>query len=1000
VKRPPLWLALVALTVALAVPAAASARPYEALSAATCAKETKRLNSFKRGMKAAKRRFFRTHASKQARARFRKQQRSKLKRLQRARKRCLDNQPPGGGQPQPQPQPGPPGGDGGPGPAPPTAVSTITDVISGAASFTPTEVENVNGVDYVRTQLELELASGATAAELQALLAKLNAQIVSSVKGIPIITVRIPDPGSLAALEALVAQLAGEPALVSADIQTVPVTTQLPDIIDVSDVSSVRPQLGSHAHGAWNARNALTGRTPPGLLIGDFFGAGPPGPEVAVQEVAADFVTTNPLAHGYTILGLAAGRFEPGAVASLAADQVTGMWPGGDIPLRVVDLRLRIAGSTLHDRLILLAQGMSGNVVINTSVEDGCARTRCTDIEIDRDARQWVRRVRLGGLENRLLHVSAAGNIYANLQSDTNAAMGAAVNAAALKPLTAGVPNLTNTLVVENTTASDPADGPVTPVCLTATSKRGGQISAVGNDIHSFSAPGVHRLLAAGGTSSAAPQVAGAAAMVWALSPARSAAEVIERLTRTGRPVPTDGTDPRCTTVQAAPALDFHAAVLAVDSAVTAPARAAILDVADANGAADPGNAKFDEKDLEVFRDEYEAIGASGQVPLDYGRYDLNGDGYTGGGGRARIDLDSVTNVDWTFSQRREVLGLELLHNENDARDIDVLCHEANGPLYAGDTAARDVFNEQYCLPPVEIVVDPTFPSTLQPGAATNLRILARRTDLTDATVKQQPGVRLEYTVTGGNVGAVTGLTGQDGAFSTTATLVSPADEVEIEVVARAGQGGPELDRLTVVATRPASGQVSITSVSSSFTALADACIVECGSDDDRGSSTAFGPFSGSGSASMSRTGSGFYDGNSASASADASQSSQIQAFAADPEIVASGSASGSAQRTFGANAAAHAAYSGQAGAGMRFRVLSGSVPWSAQGTLNGVGSIFYIFRHGGGGQFVARVQNQNVALSGALPPGDYEMASGASCSDDKPSSCTSSYSITFDIDP
>lgn len=41
-------------------------------ASATCAKETKRLNKFKRGMKAAQRRFFRTHRSARARARFRK----------------------------------------------------------------------------------------------------------------------------------------------------------------------------------------------------------------------------------------------------------------------------------------------------------------------------------------------------------------------------------------------------------------------------------------------------------------------------------------------------------------------------------------------------------------------------------------------------------------------------------------------------------------------------------------------------------------------------------------------------------------------------------------------------------------------------------------------------------------------------------------------------------------------------------------------------------------
>ena len=108
--------------------------------------------------------------------------------------------------------------------------------------------------------------------------------------------------------------------------------------------------------------------------------------------------------------------------------------------------------------------------------------------------------------------------------------------AAARMPLPGGVANLTNTIVVENTTSSDPADGPVRPVCLTDTSKRGGDISAVGNDIMSLLGPGVPRNLPQGGTSSAAPQAAGAAAMVWTLDAGLAPAEVVGILRHTARP--------------------------------------------------------------------------------------------------------------------------------------------------------------------------------------------------------------------------------------------------------------------------------------------------------------------------------------------------------------------------------------------------------------------------------------------------------------------------------
>jgi hypothetical protein len=785
-----------ALAIVVASPAVeAPARAPEAVAAAACAKETKRLKTFKRGMKAAQRRYFRTHRSRKARKRFVARQRRKLKALTRARKRCLARVTPAPA-PAPSPVAGAPPGGGAPPPAPPPAPPSppardaIDDVISDRAEFTPGEVTVEDQVEFVRTQLELELAPGATVAGMNALLDRLDAEVVSSLDGVGLLTVRIPDPGSLAALRARVASLAGDPALARADLVTVPVPVELPDTIAPAGAGMVRPQLGSRASGAWNARGALSGSTPT-LLIADFFGAGPPGPEVAVSEIAADFATTNPLAHGYTILGLAAATFEPGAVGNLQADQVTGMWAGPDLPLRVIDLRRSIAGSTAADRLLQTVRAISGDVVVNTSFEDGCARAGCTAAQIQQDARQWIRRVRDSGLEGRFLHVSAAGNIYPDLLTDTQAALGAAFNAAVLTP-PPGVAPLSNTIVVGNTTSSDPADGPVVPVCLTATSKRGSHISAVGNDIKSFSAPGVFRDLPAGGTSSAAPQVAGAAAAVWALAPALSPEDLVDVLRQTARPVETDASaDPRCTSVQAPPALDFYSAVLAADGPITQPARSEILDA--------DGDGTFDEQDLLVFRDEF--IAAAGA--LDYGRYDLNGDGRTGGG-RDRIDLDARSPVEFTFSRRREVLGLEVLHDENDARDLDVLCHEAHGPNYGGDTAARDLFAEQFCLPPVEIAADPAFPSTLSPGHSEPLRIVARRSDLlSHPAVSHQPGVHLDFNLVSGTLGAVEGTTGVDGAFTTNASL-GPSGGFEVEVIARAGDTGPELDRVTITAARGA----------------------------------------------------------------------------------------------------------------------------------------------------------------------------------------------------
>src|SRR5688500_18020583 len=162
--RPAGWLAGFVLAALVALPAAAPARPADAVAGATCTKEAKRLKTFQRGMKAAKRRFFRTHRSAKARKRFVARQKRTLAARKRALRRCRAAAVPPPA-PAPVPAPAPPAPDPDPGPSPtpePAARDFIDDVASSAARFTLSEVSTESGVEYVRTQLELELAPGAT----------------------------------------------------------------------------------------------------------------------------------------------------------------------------------------------------------------------------------------------------------------------------------------------------------------------------------------------------------------------------------------------------------------------------------------------------------------------------------------------------------------------------------------------------------------------------------------------------------------------------------------------------------------------------------------------------------------------------------------------------------------------------------------------------------------------------------------------------------------------
>jgi hypothetical protein len=957
--RPVVLLSVCALAGLVALPAAAPARPADAVAGATCTKEAKRLKTFQRGMKAAKRRFFRKHRSAKARKRFVARQQRTLAARKRALRRCRAAVVPPAPAP-PAPVPAPPVPDPGPGPSPapePPARDFIEDVVSAAARFTPAEVSTESGVEYVRTQLELELAPGATKAAMDALLSRLGAQVVSSLDGVGLLTVRIPDPGSLSAARALVAGLTPEPVLTSAQLATVPVTTELPETITPADAGLLRPQLASRAAGAWNARGGLAGRTPPTLVMTDYFGDGPPGPEVAVGEVAADFATGNLMPHGYTVLGMAAGTFEP-AGGNLAVDQVTGLWGGPDLPLRVVDLRTSIAGSTMEDRLLQLVQGLTGDVVVSTSLAAGCAPAGCTAEQIRTDALQWIQRVRGAGLEGRILHVVAAGNIYANLPSDSDARFGSPFIAAAKTPLP-GVANLTNTIVVENTTASDPASGPIRPVCLTSSSKRGGDVSAVGTDIKSLGAPGVARSLTDGGTSNAAPQVAGAAAALWALAPALTPDQVAARLRQSARPVTVSAAgDARCdAAAQPAPALDAYAAVLAADAGSTLPARAAVLDADDTGQT--PGVIRFDEDDLTAFGDALTA----GAGAVDYGRSDLNGDGRTGGTSTDRVDLDPAAAPQWGLVQRT-VAGLPLTFDERALTDVDVLCHAAHGPLYQGDVALRDAFTEERCTPPVSIQA--VHPAQIKSGETLTLAVRATRTDRGTA----QAGVTIDLDVTGGTATPPGGdVTDQNGDFTARTTIANGEPQLKIVVTARVGDR--ILDEETVIATRPPSATVVRTFNLGSATAFAGAF----GSGQGDNEKSLPGATSFTGSAEMT-------DAEEGDTAAGSGTVSFVESYAGDQllgaEVDISGSGTAAGQMAQGEGGGAYT---------LKFTVGTGGIAYSVTGSVSANGTDplsctsarghSYLFRQTQPSGIVydtcAPRDPSQIASSGTLAAGSYE---------------------------
>src|SRR5262245_18436846 len=135
--------------------------------------------------------------------------------------------------------------------------------------------------------------------------------------------------------------------------------------------------------------------------------------------------------------------------------------------------------------------------------------------------------------------------------------------------------------------------------------------------------------------------------------------------------------------------------MLALDDAVLpdpgrAPMRRALLDADD--------DGRFDEADVAAFVDALiDPNNGDPREPADpdYGRHDLNGDGFTGGTSRtASFDLDRIDSVQFGPSGHgvvfQAIAGVDVPFDETRATDLDVLCYYAYSDLFEGTPAARD----------------------------------------------------------------------------------------------------------------------------------------------------------------------------------------------------------------------------------------------------------------------------------------------------------------------
>jgi subtilisin family serine protease len=618
---------------------------------------------------------------------------------------------------------------------------------------TPAAPEDIEGDSALLTRLSAVLRADASVAQVNAAAREVGAGAISfSRTGSPFITLAVPRQPNAAALEALAAQLQAQPGILFASAARQADVLELPAADGTSArIDDLNHLLATRFPAAWNARRAAEsgcGERAVTVIVPDLYFGKPSN----FDEQMQDSVTFDPTArepsgtqsaqsHGYRVAATLAAKYD-----SLLAHGANPSPPC--LQIRLVDGK-GLSLFEIVDKTITAVRRESGKVIVSSSVgyknsficgpngNDECgvddiapAAESIRTLIRDHFAQGilWAGFAMQPAVVERLLLVQAGGNDadavigkrYAGLRSarlgspfaiaSTLADMAALAADAALwqpAPADAALPNLrleaatiaALTQLLNGTVGNPVTDrnlvlvGATTNRPLTADVRRatlsndGAALFAVGEDVSTVD------FAVAKGTSFAAPQVAGLAAYLWLLEP-----------TLATRPAADSAAALRATAHDSgalAGIVDAYAAVLSLDqpvalTATSARMRLALLDI--------DGDGDFDLADLQAFHDAYIDSGLvlDPSTP-DYSRFDLNGDGYTGGSKTARMDLDPNGSMRFGAPVISEVFfelaGAETVFDERAVTDAQALCFYANTALYSGtDLAARDALLAPLCV--------------------------------------------------------------------------------------------------------------------------------------------------------------------------------------------------------------------------------------------------------------------------------------------------------------
>lgn len=560
-----------------------------------------------------------------------------------------------------------------------------------------------------RTSLVIAFNDSATTKQVNDVLDFLHGGITSMLSNFNTFVVRIPDPGSIAALDSLVASIEALPGVADATPELIVQPEMLPDNPGLGGkpdaltrLEMIAHHLAAKAHGLWNATEAIRGLNlnAPTLFILDDFGNGAPSGPLwnFVTPVPRDFTSSKVDIHGYGVASVIGAAF--GGSGSDDKDLVTGLYPAR-LTLRAYALKPKDKWQTTLNRLIkrLASSGPGESFVVNVS-QGACPAVKnppCTTVkwneEMEARAARIIRKINdpTLAIEKRVLLVAGAGNVKPTFYSNGRRGI---LQRAIMGPFApaSGVVPLQNGLAVGSVT-DNPPTAPTNAVgCLSPESEIGGNIAAFGVNVPILENP-AGTVSWQTGTSLAAPQVSAVAQFMWSVTsyPTLSASDIADRIIASGRKtaVSCAGDDPTV--------LDAYAAALTVDSAIQighAPVRMAILDVANDQDQDIP-DGKFDEHDvrryLKAFSESAKVAAASGGYVADYSRFDINGDGYTGGDAtNTHFKLQEPFPATYTRPHlleygtvTQDIEGVPVSFDEKNLTDLEILAYYAYSPLFS-----------------------------------------------------------------------------------------------------------------------------------------------------------------------------------------------------------------------------------------------------------------------------------------------------------------------------